>query len=91
VYVQKSHHAGAQLTVFPFHTIELTNWTRQPSAVQIMYVQVPTFRNLKCQYRGMTERTSPIPANTENTVVEAVILARCDPRNRPGIDTKPLN
>ena len=58
---------------FPFHTIESTKPTRQASAVQTMNMQVPTFRAFKCQYRGTTERTSPIPANTENTVVEAVI------------------
>ena len=66
------------MLAFPFHTIESTNCTRQPSAVQIMYVQVPTFRAFKCQYRGTTESTNPIPTNTENTVVEAVISARCD-------------
>ena len=66
--------------VFPFHTIESTNWTRQASAVQIMYMHVPTFRAFKCQYRGTTERMNPIPANTENTVVRVdVISTRFDP------------
>ena len=63
---------------FPFHRIESTNWTRQASAVQIMYMQVPTFRALRCQYRGMTERMNPIPTNTENMVVDTFISTRCD-------------
>ena len=66
------------MIVFPFQTIEPTNWTRQPSAVQIMYMHVPTFRAFRCQYRGMSTRTNPNPANTENTVMEAVISARCN-------------
>ena len=91
VYSQKSHHAGAQLMAFPFQTIESTKWTRQASAVQTMYMQVPTFQASKCQYRGTTARMNPIPENTENTVVEAVISDRCDSSNRPGIDMKSLN
>ena len=62
--------------LFPFQMIESTKWTRKPSAVQIMNMQVPAFQASKCQYRGTTERTNPIPENTENAVVEAVISAR---------------
>jgi len=69
-----SHHTGAQLIAFPFHTIESTNETRQASAVQIMYMHVPTFQASRCQYRGVTARKNPIPEKTENTVLEAVIL-----------------
>ena len=76
INVPISHHAGAQLMAFPLHTIESTKWTRQASAVQIMYIHVPTFHDSKCQYKGTTERTNPIPENTVNAVLEAVILAR---------------
>ena len=73
---------------FPFQTIESTKWTRQASAVQTMYMQVPTFQASKCQYRGTTARMNPIPENTENTVVEAVIPVRWVSWNLPGMDTK---
>ena len=76
---------------FPFQMIESTKWTRQPSAVQIMNMEVPTFQASKCQYRGTTERMNPIPENTENAVVEAIIPARCDYQNRLGIDMKASN
>jgi len=42
-----------------------------------MNMHVPTFHDSKCQYKGTTESTIAIPENTENAVVEAVILARC--------------
>jgi len=77
VNVQISHHTGAQLTVFPLHIMESTQCTRQVSAVQIMNTHVPTFRASRCQVRGMSEMMNPIPENTVNTVLEAVILARC--------------
>lgn len=34
--LQMSHHTGLQLIAFPVHTIELTNWMRQPMPVQAM-------------------------------------------------------
>ena len=68
-----SHHTGALLMVFPSHTMELTKYARQASAVQIMYMHVPTFRDPRCHQRGMTDKVSPIPENTVNTVLETVI------------------
>jgi hypothetical protein len=72
-----SHHTGAQLMAFPLHKIESTKWTRQASDVQIMYMQVPTFQASKCQYRGTTERTNPIPENTVNAVLDAAMSSLC--------------
>ena len=42
--LQISHHTGAQLTVFPFHTIELMNKFRHPRPVHAMKRQVPVFQ-----------------------------------------------
>ena len=55
--------------------MEFTNWTRQASAVQIMYMHVPTFRDSRCHQRGMTDKVSPIPEKTVNTVLEAAMEA----------------
>lgn len=65
------------MIAFPFHRMESTKWTRQASAVQIMYIHVPTcnLHDSMCHHRGMTERVNPIPENTVNTVFEAVISA----------------
>ena len=68
-----SHHTGARLTVFPSHMMELTKYTRQASAVQTPYMHVPTFRDSRCHKRGITDKVSPIPENTVNTVLETVI------------------
>ena len=68
-----SHHTGARLMVFPSHTMESTKNTRQVSAVQAAYMHVPTFRDARCHQRGMTDKMSPIPENTVNTVLEMVI------------------
>ena len=75
--VLMSHHTGAQLITFPLHTIEFTNRTVHMIAVQIMNMHVPTFHDSKCQYKGTTESMIAIPEKTVNTVLEAVILARC--------------
>ena len=49
---------------------------RQAIAVQIMYIHVATvFGDPRCHHRGMIERMTPIPENTANTVLEAVIAA----------------
>jgi len=77
VNLQISHHTGARLMVFPLHIMEFTKNMRQLSAVQNMYMHVPTFRASRCQGRGTTERMNPIPENTVNTVLEVVISARC--------------
>ena len=68
-----SHHTGARLIVFPFHTIELTKYARQASAVQTANMHVPTFRDPRCHQRGMTDKVSPIPENKVNTVLDTVI------------------
>ena len=68
-----SHHTGARLMVFPSHTMELTKYARQASAVQIMNMHVPTFRDARCHQRGMTDKVSPIPEKTVNTVLEMVM------------------
>jgi len=77
VNIQISHHTGARLIVFPLHIIEFTKNIKQLSAVQNMYMHVPTFRAPRCQGRGMSARMNPIPENTVNTVLEIVISARC--------------
>ena len=59
--------------VFPSHTMELTKYARQASAVQTAYIHVPTFRDARCHQRGMTDKVSPIPENTVKTVLETVI------------------
>ena len=59
--------------VFPFHTMELTKYARQASAVQAAYMHVPTFRDPRCHQRGMTDKVSPIPENTVNTVLTTAI------------------
>lgn len=51
--------------------MESTKYTRQASAVQIMYMHVAIFR---CHHKGMTDKTNPIPENTVNAVLEAVIV-----------------
>lgn len=42
--LQISHHAGAQLIVFPFQTTELMNKFRHPKPVHAMKRQVPVFQ-----------------------------------------------
>ena len=61
--------------MFPSHITEFTNWTRQASAVQTAYMHVPTFRDPRCHQRGMTDKVSPIPENTVNTVLVTVMEA----------------
>ena len=70
-----SHHTGARLMVFPSHTMELTKYARQASAVQTAYMHVPTFRDARCHQRGVTDKVNPIPENTVNAVLEAVMEA----------------
>jgi len=65
------------LIAFPLQTIEFTKYMRQASAVQIIYMDVPTFRASRCQGRGMSERMNPTPENTVKTVLEAVIGSLC--------------
>jgi hypothetical protein len=72
-----SHHTGAQLMAFPLHMMESTKWTRQPRAVQTMYIHVPTFHDSKCHHKGTREMTTPIPEKTVNTVFETVISKHC--------------
>jgi len=88
VDIQISHHTGARLMVFPLHIIEFTKKTKHAIAVQIMYAHVPTFRASRCQGRGMSERINPIPENTVNVVLEAVISGRYVSR---GKDAKTFN
>jgi hypothetical protein len=54
-----------------------------------MNIPVPTYHESKCQYMGMTERTKPIPENTVNAVLTAVILAEDRPERR--VTTQSLN
>jgi hypothetical protein len=65
--VQISHHTGAQLIAFPFHTMELTNMFRQPRPVQNMYRHVPVFQASRCQGKGTTQARKPRNANVEKT------------------------
>ena len=63
-----SHHAGVQFTIFPSHTIELTNHTKDEKPVQKMKRQVPAFQlraSVRCQVSG-TE--AEVKANKEKTV-----------------------
>ena len=64
---QISHHTGAQLIAFPFHTMELMNTFRQPRPVQNMYRHVPVFQASRCQGKGTTQATKPRNANVEKT------------------------
>jgi hypothetical protein len=75
-----SHHTGAKLRAFPLQIMEFTKKTRQASAVQIMYMHVPTFHDSRCHRSGTSERTNPIAENTENAVLVAVIRALAGPR-----------
>src|ERR1700753_4059133 len=68
-----SNPTGARLRVVPSHTMESTKWTRQAIAVQTPYMYVPTFRDPRCHQRGMTDKMSPIPENTVNTVLTTAI------------------
>jgi len=60
--VQMSHHISDELFTFPFHTMELTNPTRQAKAVQIIKAHVPEFHAWMCQARGMRLRRKPVRA-----------------------------
>jgi len=46
-FAEMSHQIGDQLIAFPRQTMELMNWLRQASPVQIIYRQVPVFQAVR--------------------------------------------
>jgi hypothetical protein len=84
---QTSHHAGVQLTIFPSHTIELTNQTREERPLQKMNKHVPAFQleaSVRCQVRGTDAEVNAKRAQTVNRWLTAVIFESWGGREAPG-------
>ena len=74
---QISHHAGVQFTMFPSHTIELTNHTRDENPVQKMNRHVPAFQleaSVRCQVSGTDAEVKASREKTVNAWLAAGIL-----------------
>jgi hypothetical protein len=65
------------LTIFPSHTIELTNQTREERPLQKMNKQVPAFQleaSVRCQVSGTDAEVNAKRAQTVNKWLTAVIF-----------------
>ena len=72
-----SQYTGAQSRAFPFQTTAPTSSIQSMSAVQIMYMHVPTFPASKCQYRGTRVASIPSGEIIKKRMLVAIILVHC--------------
>lgn len=69
-----SHQTGAGLLKLLFQTTELMKKFRQARPVQAILRHVPVFQASMCRRKGMQQNTNPMKENTENIMLEVVIL-----------------